>query len=326
MKVLVTGGAGYIGSHTCKKLAQVGITPVTVDSLERGHRWAVRWGPLFEFDIRNTKQLSSLLKTEKIEAVMHFAAYAYVGESVAEPLKYYENNVKGTLSLLQAMLEADCHKLVFSSSCATYGNPKSVPMDESTPQQPVNPYGQSKLISEQIIKEACAAYKLQAVALRYFNACGADSELEIGEDHRPETHLIPLALQAAYLGFPQLTVMGTDYPTPDGTCIRDYISVTDLANAHVASLGYLNQHEGFHAFNLGTGKGSSVLEIIQEVEKRTGKQVPRVLGQRRPGDPPALVAKAELAKTKLSWSAEHSDLGSIISTSSGWFVKHFLRN
>jgi UDP-arabinose 4-epimerase len=322
MKVLVTGGAGYIGSHTCKALASQGITPVTIDNMVYGHEWAVKWGPFYKVDIQDTEKVADILRKEKVEAVLHFAAYAYVGESHENPLKYYQNNVVGSMSLFEAMRKADVPKLVFSSTCATYGIPKEVPISESADQNPINPYGSTKLMVERILKDYIKPYRFSAVALRYFNASGADPEMEIGEDHSPETHLIPLTLDAAFGKRESLTVFGTDYPTPDGTCIRDYIHVNDLADAHIRALQRLNEPR-FEAYNLGTGSGSSVKEVISAVEKVTGKKVPVQYGTRRPGDPPALVASGDLARQTLGWNPKSSNLEFIVQTASQWHQKHF---
>jgi UDP-arabinose 4-epimerase len=322
MKVLVTGGAGYIGSHVCKLLACQGHMPITVDNMVYGHEWAVKWGPLHQLDILDTDKLTALLKTEKPDAVIHFAAFAYVGESVLDPLKYYKNNVFGSLSLLQAMRESGVSKIVFSSTCATYGIPESTPIHEEVPQKPINPYGQSKLMVEKILSDFARAYGIKSVALRYFNASGADSKAEIGEDHNPETHLIPLAIQAAFDPSKPLTIMGTDYNTPDGTCVRDYIHVQDLASAHVRAIDYLtHSEENFSYFNLGTGIGVSVKEIIEAIERNTGRTVAAIVGARREGDPPALVADGRKAIAQLDWKSEHSSVDNIIATAVRWYEK-----
>lgn len=321
-EILVTGGAGYIGSHTCKILSERGYQPVVVDNLVYGHEWAAKWGPLYKGELQDQEFLRSVFAKHKFQAVFHFAAYAYVGESVRDPLKYYLNNVSGTLSLLEAVIEAGVPKFVFSSTCATYGEPEKMPIDETFPQNPVNPYGATKLMIERALQDLSKAKKIQVVALRYFNASGADPGGEIGEDHDPETHLIPLALHAAYDG-PALTIFGSDYPTPDGTCIRDYIHVNDLADAHVLALDFMmkNSSNEFDAFNLGTGNGSSVLEILSSIEKVTGRKVKANSGARRPGDPPRLVATAKKAKDLLGWSPKSSDLESIVRTADMWYRK-----
>jgi UDP-arabinose 4-epimerase len=324
MKVVVSGGAGYVGSHVCKQLAIMGHTPIVVDNFVYGHEYAVNWGPFHKVDILNTTTLTELFKNEKTDAVIHFAAFAYVGESVSDPAKYYKNNVVGTLSLLEAMRNSGIGKIIFSSSCATYGIPSEVPIHEELPQNPINPYGRTKLIVEKILQDFGQGYGLRSVALRYFNASGADAEGQIGEDHSPETHLIPLAIQAAYDHSKPVTVMGTDYPTPDGTCVRDYIHVTDLAIAHVSALQYVEKAgKNFSCFNLGTGKGISVKEIIENTEKVTGRKVAHLLGPRRPGDPPILVADGSKAVRELRWSPEHSDVQNIISTAARWHENRF---
>ena len=284
--VLVTGGAGYIGSHACKSLAQAGYTPVTFDNLVYGHEWAVKWGPLEVGDIGDAERIRAVMREYKPLAVMHFAAYAYVGESVEDPAKYYHNNVTGTLTLLDAMRGEGIEKLVFSSTCATYGVPLHTPMREDHPQVPINPYGWTKLMIERAMQDYSMAYGLRGVSLRYFNAAGADADREIGEDHDPETHLIPLVLQAAARRRRDITIFGDDYDSPDGTCIRDYIHVTDLADAHVKALDYLDHHEGFDAFNLGNGNGFSVKKVITTAEQVVGKHIPQRFAPRRPGDPP----------------------------------------
>jgi UDP-arabinose 4-epimerase len=320
--VLVTGGAGYIGAHACKALAAAGYRPVVFDNLVYGHREAVKWGPLIEGDLADRAAVEAAIAAHDIAAVMHFAAYAYVGESIEEPAKYYRNNLFGTLNLLEAMRAAGLDKLVFSSTCATYGVPETMPIREDTEQRPINPYGHSKLMCEQIIRDFAAAYGLRCVMPRYFNACGADPDGEIGEDHEPEPHLIPLALRAADGGTP-LTVFGEDYPTPDGTCIRDYIHVTDLAEAHVAALDYLVAGGETLAVNLGTGRGISVRELLGAVEQVTGQAVRHSVGPRRPGDPAVLVADPALAAATLDWKARKSDIATIVETAWAW---HRLRN
>lgn len=324
-EVLVTGGAGYIGSHTAKLLSEQGYLPVVIDNLVYGHEWAVRWGPLYRGELSDGAFLKSVFAKHHFAAVFHFAAYAYVGESVKDPLKYYLNNVSGTLSLLNAVVAAKVPRFVFSSSCTTYGEPEKMPIDESTPQNPVSPYGSSKLMMERALRDLAATQVLQAVAFRYFNACGADDAAEIGEHHEPETHLIPLALQAAH-GKGELTIFGEDYPTPDGTCVRDYIHVSDLARAHVLAMKWMdaNPQKNFEAFNLGTGHGASVMEIIRTVEKVTGRNVAAQKGSRRPGDPPVLVASAAKAGKELGWAAKDSSLENIIRTADQWYRKHFL--
>jgi UDP-glucose-4-epimerase GalE len=319
--VLVTGGAGYIGSHACKALAAAGYTPVTYDNLSRGHRHAVRWGPLVEGDIADRAAVTAALKAHKICAVMHFAAFAYVGESGTDPALYYSNNVSGTLSLLDAMRELGVNRIVFSSSCATYGLPDSVPIRETMAQLPVNPYGETKLAIERVLRWYDPAYGLRSVALRYFNAAGCDRAGGIGEEHDPETHLIPLVLRAALGTAPPVQIFGTDYATPDGTAVRDYIHVDDLAAAHVRALQYLAAGGESTAVNLATGKGYSVREIIAAVTKAVGHEVPRREAPRRAGDPPALVADPSLAAQVLGWRAQCSDLDTIIQTALAWEMR-----
>jgi len=319
--VLVTGGAGYIGSHACKALAAAGYVPVTYDNLSRGHRHAVRWGPLVEGDIADRAAVATALKTHRISSVMHFAAFAYVGESGTDPALYYSNNVCGTLSLLDAMREAGVNRIVFSSSCATYGLPDSVPIRETMAQHPVNPYGETKLAIERVLRWYGPAYGLRSVALRYFNAAGCDRAGEIGEEHDPETHLIPLVLRAALGTAPPVQIFGTDYPTPDGTAIRDYIHVDDLAAAHVRAVEYLAAGGESAAVNLATGNGYSVREIIAAVTKAVGREVPRREAPRRAGDPPALVADPSLAAQLLGWRAACSDLDTIIETALAWEMR-----
>jgi UDP-arabinose 4-epimerase len=316
--VLVTGGAGYIGSHACKALAASGYIPVTYDNLSRGHRHAVRWGPLIDGDIGDRAAVAAGLRTHQISAVMHFAAFAYVGESTGDPALYYRNNVAGTLALLDAMREVGVNRMVFSSSCATYGLPDAVPIRETAAQLPVNPYGETKLAIERVLRWYGPAYGLRSVTLRYFNAAGADRGGEIGEEHELETHLIPLVLRAALGAGPPVGVFGTDYPTPDGTAIRDYIHVDDLAAAHVRALDYLTAGGASTAVNLATGNGYSVREIIAAVAKAAGHDVPYRAAPRREGDPPALVADAAKAASVLGWRAECSDLDTIIRTALAW--------
>ncbi len=319
MKLLVTGGAGYIGSQTCKELKLAGHDPVAFDNLVYGHRDAVKWGPLVEGDCADTELVAATLKKHKIEGVLHFAAFAYVGESVTDPGKYYQNNVAGTLSLLKALRECQVKNLVFSSTCATYGDPVETPMRETHPQAPINPYGASKWMSERIIRDFMQAYGMRAIALRYFNASGADLDGEIGECHEPETHLIPLAIQAVMGKGPGLKVFGQDYDTPDGTCIRDYIHVKDLALAHIAALNALVAgKEVAFAYNLGTGRGQSVMEVIKSVERVSGKPVPHTIAGRRAGDPPRLVADPSLAARDLGWKATITDIDVNVRSAWNW--------
>lgn len=314
----MTGGAGYIGSHTCKALAQAGCVPVTLDNFVYGHRWAVKWGPVIEGDILDRGLVEQVLRQHQIEAVVHFAAYAYVGESMSDPGKYFANNVAGTLALLDAMRACGVRDIVFSSTCATYGIPAAVPIDEDSPQHPVNPYGESKLFVERALHWYGSAHGLRSVALRYFNAAGADLDGEIGEDHDPETHLIPLAIAAALGQGPQLQIFGSDYPTPDGTPVRDYVHVTDLASAHVKALGYLRGGGSSTALNLGTGTGHSVREVIAALERASGRRVPAREAPRRAGDPPQLVAMPGRAKEVLGWEPRLSDIDTMVSTAWRW--------
>jgi UDP-glucose-4-epimerase GalE len=316
--ILVTGGAGYVGSHACKALASAGWWPVVYDNLSRGHAEAVRWGPLVEGDLHDRAALVEAIRTHRVAAVMHFAAFAYVGESVGDPELYYRNNVAGTLGLLAAMREAGVGTIVFSSTCAVYGAPDRVPISESTATAPLNPYGDTKLAIERALHWYGEAYGLRYAALRYFNAAGADPDGEIGEDHHPETHLIPRVIRAALGRGEPVEIYGTDYPTPDGTAIRDYIHVTDLAEAHVRALDYLTRGGDSIALNLGTGKGSSVREVIAAVERIAGRPVPQREAARRPGEPPELVADPALATERLGWRARHSDLDTIVTTALAW--------
>jgi UDP-arabinose 4-epimerase len=321
--VLVTGGAGYIGSHACKALARAGYAPVVLDNLVYGHREAVRWGPLVEGDLGDRHLVAATLKRFDIAAVMHFAAFAYVGESMTKPELYFANNVVNSLGLIEAMREAGVRRIVFSSTCATYGVPDRVPIGEDMPQRPVNPYGESKLMVERMLHWAGVAHGLQHLSLRYFNAAGADPEGEIGEHHEPETHLIPLVLDAATRRRAQIDVYGTDYPTPDGSAIRDYIHVTDLAEAHVLALGRLERGGTDTALNLATGTGHSVREVIAAAERVTGKRIPVREAPRRPGDPPALVADAARARAVLHWTPSHSALETILATAWAWHLRRF---
>jgi len=316
-RVLVTGGAGYIGAHACKALAAAGYVPVVYDNLSRGRARAVKWGPLEEGDIQDGPRLADVLRRHAPVAVMHFAALTYVAESVEDPGLYYRNNVTGALALLDAMRAEGVARLVFSSSCATYGIPEKTPIAEDAPQNPISPYGQTKLIIELALRDYAPAYGLAAAALRYFNAAGADPDGEIGEDHDPETHLIPLVLEAAKKGG-AITVNGDDYPTPDGACVRDYIHVTDLAEAHVLALRALERGGGFRALNLGVGHGVSVMEIIEAARRRTGRPIEVRVGPRRPGDPPVLTADPGRAAAELGWRPQLSDVDTLIDTAWRW--------
>ncbi|HUY69102.1 MAG TPA: UDP-glucose 4-epimerase GalE [Alphaproteobacteria bacterium] len=316
--VLVTGGAGYVGAHASKALYRAGYMPVVYDNLVYGHREAVKWGPLVEGDVHDAARLADTLAAHKPSAVMHFAAYAYVGESVENPLKYYNNNVGGTLSLLGAMRDAGIDKLVFSSTCATYGVPETPLLAESHPQKPINPYGESKWMIERVLAGLAAAGQMNYVALRYFNAAGADPDGEIGEDHDPETHLIPRAIAAAH-GGPALKIFG-DFPTPDGTAIRDYIHVNDLATAHVKALEHLVAGKSSDVFNLGTGHGHSVREVVDAL-RALGLDPKTEKAPRRAGDPPQLVADATKAGAVFGWKPAMSDLATILKTAVAWHEK-----
>ncbi len=320
-KVFVTGGAGYVGSHCCKAFHQAGWKVVTYDNLSRGWRDLVRWGELIEGDILDEARLSAAMAEVRPDAVAHFAAFAYVGESVSDPGLYYRNNTLGSMTILDAMKANGVDKLIFSSTCATYGVPDKVPMTEDTPQSPINPYGWSKLFVEQILDDYARAHGIRSVKLRYFNAAGADGDGETGERHEPETHLIPLALQGQLKDGFDLTVFGDDFDTRDGTCVRDYIHVTDLADAHARALDYLQQGGDSEVFNLGTGTGTTVMEIVEAVGRVTGRPVQHKTGPRREGDPPALVASAGKAREMLGWQPRHSDIDTIIRTAWGWHQK-----
>jgi UDP-glucose-4-epimerase GalE len=319
MNVLVTGGAGYIGSHTAKALAASGIRPITYDNLSTGHEWAVQWGPLVRGDLSDQRLLRATLRKYDIKAVLHFAALSAVGESVHHPRKYYGNNLVNTIGLLDAMLDSGVDKIIFSSTCATYGDPRSDFLDETHPQAPVNPYGESKLAIERALHWYGEAYDLKFVTLRYFNAAGADEEGKIGEQHDPETHLIPLIFEAVLDPAHPIHIFGTDYPTPDGTAIRDYVHVADLADAHVLGLKLLETGGAGGAFNLGSGRGYSVREVIAAVERITATKVVVVETGRRKGDPPRLVASGNRASQVLKWRPRR-DLEQIVSTAWRWRV------
>jgi UDP-arabinose 4-epimerase len=319
--VLVTGGAGYIGSHACKALDEAGFTPITYDNLTTGHEWAVRWGPLVRGDLLDRHRLDETMRQYRPSAVLHFAACSSVDESVKQPLKYYTNNVVGTINLLEAMHQNAVRDIVFSSTCATYGNPKTVPLSEDHPQNPINPYGASKLMIERILTDFSAASDLRSISLRYFNAAGADPEGELGEEHDIETRLIPLVLAAAKGTAPDVTIHGTDYATEDGTCIRDYIHVSDLAEAHVLALNALMKERRSESYNLGCGEGFSVREVIQTARAVTGRTITVVEGPRRPGDPPQLIADATKARGELGWQVRYDDLNEIIATAWSWMLK-----
>jgi UDP-arabinose 4-epimerase len=318
----VVGGAGYIGSHTAKALARGGIAPIVYDNLSTGHADVVKWGQLIEGDILDADRLTAALKANKPDLVIHFAASAYVGESVRAPRDYYRNNVVGSLSLLGAMQDAGVNRIVFSSSCATYGVPASLPIDEATPQFPINPYGFTKLAVEHALRDFEAAYGLRRVSLRYFNAAGADPEGELGERHDPETHAIPLAILSALGRRGPFEIMGTDYPTPDGTAVRDYVHVSDLADAHVRAAKHLLSGDASLAANLATGTGVSVKEMLAAVGRATGRDVPVNSAPRRPGDPPALFASGAIAKGQLGWSPQFRDIDEIVASAARWFERN----
>jgi UDP-glucose 4-epimerase len=317
-RILVCGGAGYIGSHMVRLLVERGFEVVVFDDLSTGHREAVNGNRLVEGDVRDSRALDTLFGDFQFAAVMHFCAKSLVGESVERPLEYYDNNVSGTISLLQAMQRHSVEKLVFSSTAAIFGEPVSEFIDESHPTAPVNPYGRSKLMVERLLADVCAASGLRAVSLRYFNAAGASMAGGIGESHDPETHLIPNVLKAAAGSGRRLKVFGDDYDTRDGTCIRDYIHVDDLARAHLAALEFMGREKGSHAFNLGSGQGFSVLEVIEASGRVVGSEVPYDFVDRRLGDPAVLVASSSLAAANLGWRAEIADLEEIIGSAWRW--------
>ncbi len=316
--VLVAGGAGYIGSHTAKRLAERGYHPVVLDNLSRGHRWAARWGTFVEADLADRDAVRQALLEHRIRAVMHFAAHAYVGESVRSPAAYYRNNVANTLTLLEAMLEVESDLFIFSSTCATYGEPEQVPIPEDHPQNPINPYGRTKLAVERMLADFGTAYGLRHVNLRYFNAAGADPDGLLGEAHDPETHLVPLVLEVALGQRPHIAIFGTDYPTPDGTCVRDYIHVTDLADAHVLALEHLLGGGASRSYNLGNGQGYSVREVIEGVGRLTGRPIPVLEARRRPGDPAVLVGSSDRIRTELGWAPRYAALDAILETAWRW--------
>jgi UDP-glucose-4-epimerase GalE len=319
--VLVTGGAGYIGSHAAKALKQAGYRVVVYDNLDAGHRGALRFGDFVQGDISDVASVRDALRRHEIFGVMHFAAFLDVGESVRDPARYYRNNVCGALGVLEAMAAESVKYFVFSSTCATYGEPIETPIAETHPQQPINSYGETKLAVERALPHFERAHGLHSVALRYFNAAGADPDVEIGEDHSPEIHVIPRAIQAA-AGGPGLTVFGDDYPTPDGTCLRDYIHVTDLGEAHVRALESIVETGKSTAYNLGTGHPHSVREVIETVERVTGRKVPWTLGPRRPGDPAVLYAAPQKAHAELHWTPRLGDLDAIVRTAWEWHRTH----
>jgi len=319
--ILITGGAGYIGSHVNKLLSEFGYDTIVIDNLVNGHKEAVKWGKLEIADLCDINKLRLLFEKYSFDTVFHFAAYAYVGESVNEPEKYYRNNVVNTINLLDVMREYQSKRIIFSSSCATYGIPESVPIKEDAIQNPINPYGRTKLMMEQLLSDYNEAYGINYCCLRYFNAAGADPDGEIGESHEPETHLIPLVLDAAADEKKSVSVYGSDYPTGDGSCIRDYIHVLDLAKAHVQAMEYLIKGNKSRCVNLGNGSGTSVFEIIDAVKRVTGRDVRINLSPRRQGDPPVLVGSAELAKELLKWEPQFTGIDTIIRHAWQWHQK-----
>ena len=322
MRILVTGGAGYIGSHTCKILAHQGHTVVTYDNLSTGHRELVRWGDFVYGDILDTQRLRTCIRQHKIEGIIHFAASAYVGESVIDPGRYFHNNVCGTLSILDAMRDEGVPYIVASGTCAVYGSPDKMPITEDTPTNPINPYGASKLFMERMLADYEKAHGIKWLSLRYFNAAGCDPDGETGEWHEPETHLIPRALMAAIGIIPALEIFGDDYPTPDGYCVRDYVHVTDLGTGHVRGMDFLTKGGNSQAINLGSGQGLSIRQVLAAVKEVTGKPVPHAIVPRRPGDPPVLVADARNAKKVLGWEIRHLMLKNILETAWVWTQKH----
>ena len=319
--ILVTGGAGYIGSHCCKAFAAAGWDVVVYDNLKHGWRDMVKWGPLIEGDILDADALTAAIAKVKPNAVAHFAALISVAESVADPALHYRNNAIGSFNILEAMRANGVGKIIFSSTAATYGAPKTIPIPEDHPQQPINPYGWSKLMVERMLADYDAAYGLRYAALRYFNAAGADPDGEIGERHEPETHVIPLAARGALRDDYRFTIFGEDYDTRDGTCVRDYLHVTDLASAHKLALDYLMRGGESAAFNLGTGEGATVKEIAAAVERASSRPLPRVIGPRRAGDPPSLIASNDKARRVLGWEPQHSSVEEIVQTAFAWHRK-----
>jgi len=319
--ILVTGGAGYIGSHVVRDLLRQNHKPIVFDNLQTGHRKAIKNAPFIEGDLSDQRKLTETFQANSVDAVMHFAADCLVGESVRDPVKYFNNNVKNSLSLIEMMEEFDVRKIVFSSSAAVYGEPKQIPISEVHPCAPTNPYGETKWIIEKVLQAFREGGKLNFISLRYFNAAGADPEGELGEDHSPETHLVPFAIKAALDGT-SVPLFGTDYDTPDGTCIRDYIHVSDLAQAHVLALKKLEQERISGIYNLGNGDGYSVRDVIETVKKVSGKKLAAIDSPRRPGDPSRLVAGSEKAKEELGWTPKYTDLETIVSTAYNWYRKH----
>lgn len=321
MAVLVCGGAGYIGSHVNKQLNKEGYETVVFDNLVYGHREAVKWGHFVQGDLKNIDEIEAVFQKYKVDAVFHFAAYAYVGESVEKPEKYYYNNVANTLNLLHVMRKYGCNKIIFSSTCATYGEPEQVPITEDMTQNPINPYGASKLMVERIFEDYSKAYGLKFVVLRYFNAAGADPEGEIGESHTPETHLIPLVLDAASGKRQDIKIFGTDYDTADGSCIRDYIHVYDLATAHLSALHHLEDGKESDFFNLGNTLGISVLEVVKSVKKVTGREFTVTMADRRAGDPAKLVGSSQKAQKVLGWKPIYGEIDAIVEHAWKWHEK-----
>lgn len=321
-RVFVTGGAGYVGSHACKQLAQAGFEPVTYDDLSRGHASLVRYGPLVRGRLHDRLALRAALDAARPVACLHFAAFAYVAESMADPAMYYDNNVTGSLSLLQELVTAGVTRVVFSSTCAIYGQADTVPIGEDTPKRPLSPYGRSKLMVEEMLADFDRAHGVRSVSLRYFNACGADPDGEVGEIHDPEPHIVPRALMAAAGVIPRFEVLGTDYATPDGTAVRDYTHVTDLAQAHVAALDYLLAGGATDAMNLGIGRGYSVREVLDAVERISGRSIPVTFGPRRAGDPAEVIADPGKARQILGFEPQYPALDMIIETACRWFQQH----
>lgn len=319
--ILIVGGAGYIGSHVNKVLNERGYETIILDNLSYGHEESVKWGTLCKCDLANINEVDDIFTKYDINAVMHFSSFIDVGESVRNPEKYYNNNVVNTMNLLNVMLKHDVKKFIFSSTCATYGIPQKIPLTENHPQNPINPYGWTKLMVERILKDYDTAYGLKSVILRYFNASGADESGIIGECHNPETHLIPLILDAAMGKREDIKIFGTDYDTPDGTCIRDYIHVTDLADAHILSLEYLNKNNQSNQFNLGNGQGFSVREVIESVKRVTGRNFNVTQTQRREGDPAILIGSSKKAKDTLGWDPQYVNIDKIIETAWNWHQK-----
>ena len=320
MRVLVTGGAGYIGSHACKALAAAGYEPIVYDNLGRGHRWAVKWGPLEEGDISDTPRVMEVIERHQPAALMHFAAYTYVGESVTDPLLYYRNNVAASAALIDAVVKTNAMPIVFSSTAAIYGIPQTIPIPEDQPAAPVNPYGFTKHVIERMLTDTDRACGVRSVSLRYFNAAGADPAGEIGEAHDPETHLIPLVLAAAKNGT-SVSIFGDDYDTPDGTCIRDYIHVSDIASAHVAALKYLINGNAGSTFNLANSRGFSVREVIASAERVSGRKIDARIAPRRPGDPAVLIGRTERARSLLKWEPQRSNLNTQIEDAWRWMTR-----